>query len=255
MARVIQMDCRSTVPLIAGMLLMAEGMLIRRQGALFASPILEKTKRGLPGIAYFSKKLWLLPIVFIIPGNAIDTSFPWWPQFTLGSEQFSVVLFPLVIGFQQMVRRTMPLYLYPKLGRAVILLSEIVLIGALAAYFEPLIGVVIVGIGMIARLCISIYYKRLERKDSYVVVRSSRGAMIAAVLPDSPAEKMGLLAGEIIKRVNGQEIHTEDELYEALQINAAHCRLEVLDHRNEIRLTQHVVHGDDHHRIGLLLVH
>lgn len=66
---------------------------------------------------------------------------------------------------------------------------------------------------------------------------------------------MGLIAGEVIKKVNGLEVHTEDELYEALQINAAHCRLEVLDHRNEIRLTQHVVHSDDHHRIGLLLVH
>ena len=79
--------------------------------------------------------------------------------------------------------------------------------------------------------------------------------MIAAVLPESPAEKMGLQVGEVIKRVNGQEIYTERELYEALQINAAHCRLEVLNHQNEIRLTQHVVHADDHHRIGLILVH
>ena len=43
-------------------------------------------------------------------------------------------------------------------------------------------------------------------------------------------------------------------MYEALQINAAHCRLEVLDHNGEIRLTQHVVHRNDNHKIGLLVV-
>ncbi|MEK4228465.1 PDZ domain-containing protein [Solibacillus sp. FSL H8-0538] len=244
-----------TIPLLAGMVLIAEGIFIRKDGSKYATPIMEKTKRGLNAVAYFSKKIWVLPVVFIVPGSAIDAYFPWWPHFSLGAEQFTLVLFPVVIGFQQLTRRTMPLYVYPKLGRSVIILGQLVLLGGLGAYFEPLIGVGVLLLGLVARLGISISYKRSERNDSYAVIRSSRGAMIAAVLPDSPAEKMGLIAGEVIKKVNGLEVHTEDELYEALQINAAHCRLEVLDHRNEIRLTQHVVHSDDHHRIGLLLVH
>ena len=65
---------------------------------------------------------------------------------------------------------------------------------------------------------------------------------------------MGLVVGECIRRVNGQYVHTEDELYQALQINAAYCKLEVLDHQNEVRLTQHAVFAEDHYRIGLLLV-
>ncbi len=52
--------------------------------------------------------------------------------------------------------------------------------------------------------------------------------------------------------MNGVEVHTKQELYEALQINAAHCKLEVLDHQNELRLTQHVVYSKDHHQIGLI---
>lgn len=244
-----------TVTMLAGILLIVEGLLIRREGPRMASPILEKTKRGLPGIAYFSKRIWLLPVVFVVPGEAIGTYFPWWPQFTLGSEQFAFVLFPVVIGFQQLVRKTLPMYLYPKLGRSVIVLGELVVLGGVAAYFEALIGIVTLALGAMIRLGISIYYKRTETKDSYSVMRSSRGAMIGAVLPNSPAEKMGLIAGEVIKRVNGQLIFTERELYAALQINAAHCKLEVLDHQNEIRLTQHVVHNDDHHSIGIIIVH
>ncbi|MER1984486.1 MAG: PDZ domain-containing protein [Solibacillus sp.] len=244
-----------TVAVLAGILLIVEGLLIRREGARIASPILEKTRRGLPGIAYFGKRIWLLPVLFVVPGDAITAYFPWWPQFTLGSEQFSLVLFPLVIGFQQLVRKTLPMYLYPRLGRAVIIVGELVLLGGVVSYFEPMIGILVLLLGMTARLMISFVFKRMETNDVYSVIRSSNGAMIGVVLPDSPAEKMGLIAGEVIKRVNGREVFTERELYEALQINAAHCKLEVLDHNNEIRLMQHVVHSDDHHSIGLIIVH
>lgn len=244
-----------TVTVLAGILLIVEGLLIRREGARMASPILEKTRRGLSGVAYFSKRIWLLPVVFVVPGEAISTYFPWWPQFTLGSEQFALVLFPLVIGFQQLVRKTLPMYLYPRLGRAVLIIGELVLLGGVAAYFEPIIGIFALAIGVIVRLIISFVFKRKETNESYSVMRSPNGAMIGAVLPSSPAEKMGLVAGEVIKRVNGREIYTERELYEALQINAAYCKLEVLDHNNEIRLMQHVVHSEDHHSIGIIIVH
>lgn len=244
-----------TVAIIIGLLLMAEGILIRRHGVRVASPRIEVTKRGLNAVAYFSKKIWVLPIIFVVPGDAIQAYYPLWPQFILGSQQFSIVLFPVVLGFQQIVRTTMPIYFYPKVGNAVLTLGELVLLGGLVAYFEPVISLIVIVFALTMRIGIAIYFKVTQMKDNYKVIRNSKGAMIATVLPNSPAEKMGLVAGEILKRVNGQEIFTERELYEALQINAAHCRLEVLDHNGEIRLTQHVVHGEDHHSIGVLLVH
>lgn len=244
-----------TVAVLAGILLIVEGLLIRREGARMASPILETSRRGMSGIAYLSKRIWLLPVLFVVPGGAMAAYFPWWPQFTLGAQQFSLVLFPVVIGFQQLVRKTLPMYLHPRLGRTVIILGEVVLLGGMAAYFAPIIGLVALAIGAVARLIISIVFKRKETKESYCVMRSSNGAMIGVVLPDSPAEKMGLVAGEVIKRVNGRNVYTERELYEALQVNAAYCKLEVLDHNNELRLMQHVVHSEDHHSIGLIIVH
>ncbi|MEG0471896.1 MAG: PDZ domain-containing protein [Solibacillus sp.] len=243
-----------TAPILAGVLLMAEGLLIRRYGAKFASPIVETTKRGFNGIAYYSKKIWVLPVFIIIPGNAFQGILPYWPHFSLGQEQFSLVLFPFVIGFQQLVRKKMPLYVYPELGRSIIFTGQLLLLVGFTAYFFPILGAIALALGMISRSMIGIYYKRKEDRDTYAVIRSEKGAMIAAVLPKSPAEKMGLIAGEVIQRVNGQQVFSEHELYEALQINAAHCRLEVIDHNQELRLTQHAVHNEDHHKIGILLV-
>lgn len=247
-------DLVMTVPIMTGLLLMAEGILIRRYGARFASPIVEKTKRGLNGIGYFSKQLWILPVFTIIPGEGIQNFAPYWPQFTVGAEQFSIIVFPFIIGFQQMVRQKLPMNVYPQMGRSIIMIGQFVLIVGLAAYFLPVLGAAALALGAISRTIIGIHYSRSEDRNSYAVVRSDKGVMIAGILPDSPAEKMGLVAGEIIKRVNGQDVFTEEDLYKALQINAAHCRLEVLDHSGELRLAQHVVHRDDNHKIGLLVV-
>ena len=246
-------DSIITITLLAGILLMVEARIVRNTGAKFASPLLEKTKRGLKVVPYLSKNMKLVPLFFVVPGDAVSAYLPWWPHFNLGAEQFSIVLFPLVIGYQQITRRSLPQYFYPKYGRSLMLLAQLVVIGGLVSYFYPIVGVIVLAFAAICRLMMSLVYKMRERTDAYAVAPSASGVMIAAVLPNSPAEKMGLVAGEVIRKVNGMEVYTERELYEALQVNAAHCRLEVLDHQQEVRLTQHAVHSDDHYRIGLLL--
>ncbi|WP_445479422.1 PDZ domain-containing protein [Lysinibacillus irui] len=242
-----------TITILTGLCVIAEGLLIRRAAMKVTTPSIEKTKRGMQAIVYRSRNVWVLPIFFVMPGDAISAVLPYWPLFTIGDSQFAFVLFPIVIGFAKLVRKELPALKLPKIGRSVLLLGQLILIGGLAAYFEPMIGFLTLGIGALIRIIMSIYFAQQDKTDHYAVAPSTKGAIIAAVLPDSPAEKMGLLAGECIRKVNGVTIFTENELYEALQLNAAHCRLEVLDRNNEIRLTQHVIYSNDHYRIGLLL--
>jgi len=242
-----------TITILVGLCVIAEGLLIRRAAMNVTTPCMEKTKRGMQAIVYRSRNVWVLPIFFVIPGDAIAAVLPYWPQFTIGDTSFALILFPLVIGFSKLIRKELPVLILPKIGRSVLILGQLILIGGLAAYLEPLIGFITLALGAIIRIIISIYYAGQDKTDHYAVAPSTKGAIIAAVLPDSPAEKMGLLAGECIRKVNGVAIFTENELYEALQLNAAHCRLEVLDRNNEIRLTQHVIYSNDHYRIGLLL--
>lgn len=242
------------VTLFAAMFLIAEGMLIRTHAAKFASPVLTKTKRGLRGIAYKTKQFWLLPLFLIVPGDAVTAFFPYWPQFSLGHKEFAFLFFPVVIGFEQATRQTLPQYVYPQVGKRVTLLGELVLVLGLATLFFPQLGVIGLIIGVAGRLFITWHTARQQDGKSYAVQPKKEGVVIAGVLADSPAEKMGLVVGECIRRVNGQSVHTEDELYKALQINAAYCKLEVLDHQNEVRLTQHAIFVEDHYRIGLLLV-
>lgn len=241
------------VALISGGLMVAEGFLIRRHGAKSASPRLEKSQRGLLAATYLSKRLWLLPVLFVIPSSVVE-SLPYWPQLPIGESSFSLILFPIVIGFQGLSRKNLPIYLYPAIGNAVWKLGIAIILVALGSFLWAPLALGALAAGAIARLAVTIMFEMKERQGNNAVAPQPLGVMIVDVLPESPAHKMGLVRGEVIRKVNGLTVSNEMELYEAIQVNAAHCRLEVLDHNREVRLRQHVIFRHDHHRLGLIVV-
>jgi hypothetical protein len=243
-----------TIPVIAGLFLIVEGLLISRHSVRYASPFLMQTKRGLRAAAFKTKRLWLLPVVFLVPGDMISSVIPYWPQFTLGENAFSFIPIPVIIGFSQVARSLYPDVLFPKIGRAVVRTGVVVIIVGLAALWLPILGWAALLIGVVCRAFISIMASVRERVGGFAVAPRTAGVVIAGIVPGSPGEKMGLLPGECIRAVNGQPVSNEKELYDAIQLNAAHCRLQVIDRDGEVRLMQQVIYRHDHHRLGLLVV-
>ncbi|WP_233208643.1 PDZ domain-containing protein [Planomicrobium sp. MB-3u-38] len=242
------------VALITGAMVFLEGRLVVRRGEEASSPRLQKTSRGLTAVFYKAKRLWLIPLLLVVPGDLLEAYLPYWPQFTIGSTGFSFILFPAVIGFQGKARRTLPAYLYPQLGTRIWMLGLLIILLALFSYLWQPMALAALLAGAIGRMVLSIIALINENKGNHAVAPQTTGVMIVDVLADSPAEKMGLVRGEIIRKVNGLTVTNEAELYEAIQVNAAHCRLEVLDHNKEMRLRQHVIFRHDHYRLGLIVV-
>ena len=250
----IAMEWLLPVALLAGALVIAEGLLISKAGAASASPQLEKSSRGLKAAVYGSKRLWLIPLLLVVPGSLIEEAAPYWPQLPIGESSFSFILFPFVFGFQNRARKTLPVYLFPKIGKMTWQLGIGILLLALLGLLWAPMAIVALVLGIIGRIAITVYFEQKERHGKHAVTPKAEGVMIVDVLPDSPAHKMGLQRGEVIRKVNGLAVSNETELYQAIQVNAAHCRLEVLDHNDELRLRQHVIFRHDHHRLGLIVV-
>lgn len=242
------------VPVIAGMLLFVEGLLIRKAGVRDASPFLKETERGLRAAVFKVKRLWLLPVLFLVPGDMISAYVPYWPQFTLGATSFSLIPVPIVIGFSQVARTSFADELMPKYGRAVAVVGSTVALVGLCALWMPVLGWAALIIGVVGRAVLSIVVSVQQRRGPFVGVPRSNGVVIAGILEGSPGEKMGLVPGESIRSVNGIQVNNEKELYAALQVNAAHCRLQVFGRDGEVRLMQQVIYHHDHHRLGLLVV-
>lgn len=247
-------DMALTVPVISGLFLLVEGFLVRRHTTIYASPFLAKTNRGLRAAAYKSKRLWLLPIIFLVPGDFLSAFAPYWPQFTIGATAFSFLPVPIIIGFSQIARTSFPDVLFPKIGQAITVIGVVVVIIGAFAWWMPILGWVALAIGVVSRAMLSIIVAVRERKGGYAAAPQSAGVIIAGILPESPGEKLGLIPGECIRTVNGIQVSNEKELYDAIQVNAAHCRLQVIGRDGEVRLMQQVLYRHDHHRLGLLVV-
>lgn len=247
-------DILPPIAVLLTLLIIAEGFLISRNGSKGTSPKLMIGKRGLVVGIHEVKRLWMLPVFLIIPGDALQSSFAWWPLFSIGEESYALILVPFSIGFSQHIKGMLPSESVKNVGKRVIKLGIILAVLSLIGYWYPLASIVIVALAIICREIISFRQRSIEDNLPFYFSKKNQGVMILGILPDSPAAAMGLKVGELVMKVNGLLVNDEESFYNAVQQNRAHCKLEVLDVNGQVRLTQRALFEDDHHELGILFV-
>lgn len=90
-----------------------------------------------------------------------------------------------------------------------------------------------------------------EKQSEPLFVSNERGLKVFAVLPNSPAMAMGVKAGDVIQRLNGDRIYTHKDLEKAVK-DAAFCKLEVLDEYLDRHMMQKVLYQDDPKHLGIV---
>ena len=93
-----------TLVILMALLLISEGILIRKNASKGTSPKLVKSKRGQNVGVHEVKRFWMLPMFLLIPGEALTLPFEWWPVFNIGAESYSLILVPFAIGFNQQIQ-------------------------------------------------------------------------------------------------------------------------------------------------------
>ncbi|MBY6037012.1 PDZ domain-containing protein [Fictibacillus nanhaiensis] len=252
----VQQTPLDSLAVILGVLLIQEGILIVWKGADRTSPRLFKGKRGHYVGAHEATRFWIVPQFIVLPVGAIPV-LDWWPLFPMGAVGFSFFLVPFAIGYRQLVTHTLPAEAIKHLGKQVMLLGVIVLGIAAAGHFYnlPLLVAIAIAAAIAGRELITLVTSQRDDTRPSFFIQRDKGTIILAVVPNTPAAKMGLKVGEVIVKVNGVTMTHETSLYRALQINAAYCKLEVLDINGEIRFVQGSLYQNEHHQLGVLLVH
>jgi hypothetical protein len=243
-----------TVVIILALLLIAEGVLIFKNGTRGTSPKLVKSRRGQSVGVHEVKRLWLLPMFLLIPGETLTLPFEWWPIFHIGAESYSPILVPFAVGFNQQIQGMLPKQSIHLHGRRVITLGVLVLLLSVIGYWYPLVSIIVAAFAIIGREMISLTQRLKDDNLPFYFSKKNNGLMIIGIIPESPADKMGLQVGELISKINGIKITDEQVFYEALQKNRAHCKLEVLDTNGEIRFVQRALYEGDHYELGILFV-
>lgn len=243
-----------SVVILLALLLISEGILISRNGSKGSSPKLVKSKRGQSVGAHEVKRFWMLPVFLLVPGDVLTLPFEWWPVFQVGAESYSLILVPFAVGFNQQIQGMLPKQSIQLHGRKVITLGIVTLILSVIGYWYPLISIVVAALAIIGRELISLTQRLKDDSLPFYFSKKNNGLMIIGIIPESPADKMGIQVGELIPKVNGVKIRDEQTFYEALQKNRAHCKLEVLDINGEVRFVQRALYEGDHYELGILFV-
>jgi hypothetical protein len=242
------------IGIFLSILIIIEGILIVRNGSKATSPKLLKSKRGQWVGIHEAKRMWAVPMFLLIPGESLSLPFDWWPLFSIGGENYSLLLVPFAIGFHQQIQAQLPKEAVQRLGKKVIQLGVITTILAIVGYWYPLVTIIVVALAMIGRETITIQQRISDENSSVYFSKRNNGLMILGVLPDSPAEKMGLKVGELITKVNGTTVYNETLFYEGLVRNRAQCKLEVIDVNGQIRFVGRALYEGEHHELGVLFV-
>ncbi|WP_223065923.1 PDZ domain-containing protein [Paenibacillus caui] len=240
---------------LAGLLHVAEALLVRWQGASFAGPLFYEGKRGRPVGGYQMQSLWPIPLFLLIPAQTAGSVLPWTPVFGGDAWQggFALIGLPVMIGFSEMTISLLP-EAKTRLTSSRVLFYGLLVLGMalIARWWSPFtLAAAILAFALHEGL---IWYSRFEEQNrSPFFVHPQRGLKVLAVLPDSPAAELGITAGEVIVRVNGVDIGTKEQLHEALRINSAFCKLEVLNLDGESKFLQRAIYAGEHHQLGVIL--
>ena len=238
--------------ILLGLLLIVEACLVRsvKRNETFPSIVLGD-RGGWIG-QHRLKKLSVIPFFTLVPTGMISSFAPFWPYFNLGGESYSLLLVPFVIGFDFVVRGNIPELVAKLLAKSITVLGILVLLVAVSSIYIPSLSLAAVILAIIGREIILYRFRVNDRSDVPYFSQGNNGLKILGILPETPAERLGMLVGETIIKVNGIKINTIEEFYTALQSTGAYFKMEVLDDRNEMRFVQGALYEGDHHELGLI---
>ncbi len=224
------------------------------QGWKKTTPRLRKSKRGKTVGVHEVNRLWFLPIFLLVPGGAL-ASVGWWPLFPAAEGDSSgLILVPFILTCQVAVQSQLPEQGIKQFGKRMLVVSFIPIIVASVAIVWPFLAPLVAAIILFSKEILYFSYHSMDNSRNSMYGNQAEGLMVLGVLPGSTAEKMEVQVGEVISKVNGYEVDSQRDLYEALQFNPAYCKLEVVNLDGEIRFAQSSRYEGDHHQIGILFI-
>lgn len=230
---------------LVGILHLTEAFLIYFSGHRGASPIyLKSPTTGEIVGAYSMQRFWPLPLMglwamVVTEGSEMfvgSIAMPdWWPLLGTvmsagGEERIVYMMLPIVagLGYSDLALSTYPEKKRKKSALNLALYSVVLSAVAISAAFVP---AMVLPAALLSPLGHEFLIKKGNDEEfsnpPLFRSRGEKGLKVMAVLPDTPAEKEGLLSGDSILEVNGSPVETEVEFWEQLRVSYFRVLLKV----------------------------
>lgn len=242
----------SVIAILLALFLFVEAHFLSRIKMKDTYPGLVKGARGSWNGKHLIKKFSIIPFFTLVPAGLIEPFAPYWPFLSIGEENYALVLLPVVLGFEFVVRGSLPHKTANRIAILLLGLAVLVLAIAIGSIFLPWLTIVAVVVAIVGREILNYRHRSKDNARSSYFNHTNDGLKVLGVIPGSPADRLQILIGETVMKVNGNRIQSEDDLYEALQQTGSFFKVELLDHNGEVRFIQSAMYEGDHHELGLL---
>lgn len=243
--------------IMVALLHLVEALLIYLSGGKRGTPIFIESKRGRLVGGYHLEQIWFVPIFILIQGGELSLPplYQAWPLFAAEPlSSMAILLLPAVLGYMEQAVAYSPIE-KARQSTKLLLVYSLILLGLTvgSVYLNDSLIVFAILFSFLGHEALFWFSAWQEKQGTPIYIHPKQGLKILAVIPYSPAAKMGLQSGEVILRVNGQPVNHRQELYQALSANQAFCKLEVMNLAGHVKFVQSSLYAEDHHQLGVIL--
>ena len=219
------------------------------------SPRIKSGKRGRNIATYLGRETIVFPLLVLIPSGTLSSTLNFWPVFNIGNQKFSLILFPIFISTSvKVIKRAKERVIQDKLKNTELLLGLTFILIVLTKFMSRLFLISLIILTVVS-IFLEIKLRKKEKNANSWYVETDEGIRIISVQPETPAAKMKLQPGDVILTCNNRVVNSEEEFYQALQLNSAYCHVKVRTYEGDLRIAESAIFMDSPHEIGLILFH
>ncbi|PLA93992.1 PDZ domain-containing protein [Ligilactobacillus salivarius] len=219
------------------------------------SPRIKSGKRGRNIATYLGRETVVFPLLALIPSGTLSSTLNFWPVFNIGNQKFSLILFPIFISTSvKVIKRAKERVIQDKLKNIELLLGLTFALIVLTKFMSKLFLISLIILTVVS-IFFEIKLRKKEKDANSWYVETDEGIRIISVQPETPAAKMKLQPGDVILTCNNRVVNSEEEFYQALQLNSAYCHVKVRTYEGDLRIAESAIFMDSPHEIGLILFH
>lgn len=235
--------------------LLADYYLTRNMKKHPLSPRIKSGKRGRNIATYLGRETVVFPLLALIPSGTLSSTLNFWPVFNIGNQKFSLILFPIFISTSvKVIKRAKERVIQDKLKNTELLLGLTFVLIVLTKFMSKLFLISLIILTVVS-IFLEIKLRKKEKNANSWYVETDEGIRIISVQPETPAAKMKLQPGDVILTCNNRVVNSEEEFYQALQLNSAYCHVKVRTYEGDLRIAESAIFMDSPHEIGLILFH
>ena len=235
--------------------ILADYYLTRNMKKYPLSPRIKSGKRGRNIATYLGRETVVFPLLALIPSGTLSSTLNFWPVFNIGNQKFSLILFPIFISTSvKVIKRAKERVIQDKLKNIELLLGLTFVLIVLTKFMSKLFLISLIILTVVS-IFFEIKLRKKEKNANSWYVETDEGIRIISVQPETPAAKMKLQPGDVILTCNNRVVNSEEEFYQALQLNSAYCHVKVRTYEGDLRIAESAIFMDSPHEIGLILFH